>query len=395
VRYNGSGLDFGEMRLFGTTLIIIGTVMHLYVFWRIWSLPIIRERVPWFFLLGVCAAIWVVFYLGRTYGHGGDGALARALEFVGLNWLAAVFLAFICVLPVDIVTAFGFLLSRYAPWLRGAAVAAGFAMAAIALVQGLRPPVISSYEVRMAGLPADLDGTVVVAMADTHVGSLIGERWLSARVRQVEAQNPDIIVLLGDMVEGHGGRQEAFVEALRKLSAPLGVWGVYGNHEGYGRGGGPSAMEEAGVEILHDRCVQVRPGLVLAGVDNLGFGRRPGGREGAVSRTLAGRPPGATILLSHVPWQYDDAAKAGVGLMLCGHTHAGQVWPFGEFERHVFPLMAGRYQADGMTAIVTRGAGTWGPRMRLWKPGEILRVTLRSAPGPREGGADATDGNVP
>ena len=64
--------------------------------------------------------------------------------------------------------------------------------------------------------------------------------------------------------------------------------------------------------------------------------------------------------------------------MLCGHTHGGQIWPFGYLVRQVYPLLAGRYDVDGMPVIVSRGAGTWGPRMRLWEPGEIIRVTLRA-----------------
>jgi predicted MPP superfamily phosphohydrolase len=64
--------------------------------------------------------------------------------------------------------------------------------------------------------------------------------------------------------------------------------------------------------------------------------------------------------------------------MLSGHTHGGQVWPFGYLVRHRYPFFEGRYDVDGMTMIVSRGAGTWGPRMRLWKPGEILRITLRA-----------------
>jgi len=72
------------------------------------------------------------------------------------------------------------------------------------------------------------------------------------------------------------------------------------------------------------------------------------------------------------------AARDGVGLMLSGHTHAGQIWPFGYFTRMQYPLLEGRYEVGGMTVIVCRGTGTWGPRMRLFRPSEMLRVTLRS-----------------
>jgi len=104
--------------------------------------------------------------------------------------------------------------------------------------------------------------------------------------------------------------------------------------------------------------------------------RRTGQVSHYISKTLVGRPPGATILLSHTPWETEKAAKAGVGLMFCAHTHGGQIWPFDYLVKLRYPLLEGRYEVNGMTVIVSRGTGTWGPRMRLWSPGEILRVTL-------------------
>ena len=66
--------------------------------------------------------------------------------------------------------------------------------------------------------------------------------------------------------------------------------------------------------------------------------------------------------------------------MLAAHTHGGQIWPLTYVSATRYPLQAGRYVVLGMPVIVSRGAGTWGPRMRLWRPGEILRITLRAAP---------------
>ena len=81
-------------------------------------------------------------------------------------------------------------------------------------------------------------------------------------------------------------------------------------------------------------------------------------------------------MLSHRPEEVERAADAGTGLMLCGHTHAGQIWPFSLIVRSMNPYLAGEYAVDGMPLIVCRGTGTWGPRMRLWSPGEISRITL-------------------
>lgn len=350
--------------------------MHVYVFWRIASVPFIDRHVSPRILLGTGVILWAVFFFGRVIAHNRTGIMAGALEFVGMNWMAVLFLIFTSLLFIDLVTFFGFLMPRLSPSLRGWALLAGLALSVIALFQGLRPPVVENYEVNLPGLPEALDGTVLVAVSDMHLGSQIGDSWLAARINQINAQEPDIVVLLGDIFEGHGPPEEHLIATFQQLSAPLGVWAVPGNHEFHGKGN-MDLLAEAGFKLLNNEWAEVRPGFVLAGVEDLTTRHRNGQGGDPVSQALTGRPPGATILLSHTPWESEKAAKAGVGLMLCGHTHGGQIWPFGYLVQIRYPLLQGRYDVDGMTVIVCRGTGTWGPRMRLWRPGEILRVTLR------------------
>jgi len=369
--------------MFGTVLIVACTVMQLYVLWRAASVPAIARHVPRRWLVAAGVLLWGALVGARLLAHGRDGALAAALELAGMDWMASLFLLTVALLAVDLVTGFGWLAPRLAPQLRGWGLAAGAALSALALVQGMRPPVVDSYEVRLRDLPAALDGTVLVAVSDLHAGSLLGERWLAARVAQVQAERPDLIVLLGDLLEGHGGEEGGLAPVLRRLTAPLGVWAVTGNHESHRRPDAtPGAVEAAALAVLHDRWVELRPGLIVAGVDDLTSRRRAGEGAEMIARALAGRPAGAVVLLSHTPWYADTAAAAGASLMLCGHTHGGQIWPFGYLVRTVYPLLAGRYEVAGMPVIVCRGTGTWGPRMRLWPPGEILRITLRSGPAP-------------
>jgi predicted MPP superfamily phosphohydrolase len=351
--------------------------MHIYVFWRAASVPFVERHVPRKIFITAGVILWAVFVSGRVMGHGPISVLAGSLEFLGMNWMAVLFLVFISLLSIDLVTFFGFFMPRLSPSLREWALLAGLVLSMIALFQGLRPPLIEKYEVRLRGLPEAMDGTVLVALSDLHLGALIGERWLAARIAQVQAQKPDIVVLLGDIFEGHGSPQDGLMKTFKQLSAPLGVWAVTGNHEFHGEGD-MSRFETLGFTLLRNRWVEVRPGLILAGVDDLTTRRRKGQDGDPIQQALTGRPPGAAILLSHTPWQAEQAAKAGAGLMLSGHTHGGQIWPFNYLVRIRYPLLAGRYEVDGMTIIVCRGAGTWGPRMRLWHPGEILRVTLRT-----------------
>ena len=365
--------------MFGTILLLAVTLMHFYVFWRISSVPFLRRHVSRRFLIVTGVLFWAVFSFGRFFGHGGTGALAKTLELFSMDWMAVMFLTTVSLLAIDLVTGFGLLLPRLSPSLRGFALIAGGILSLVALLQGLRSPVVQEYEVRLSGLPHEMDGTVLVAMSDLHIGTLLGKQWLDARVAQVQAERPDIVVLLGDIFEGHGEPQKELLQVLHVLSAPLGVWAVLGNHEFHGRDTtGTPLMNIDGIRVLNNSWAEVRPGLVLAGVDDLTANHRSGLGGDPVLKALKDRPVGATILLSHTPWQAEKAAAAGVSLMLSGHTHGGQLWPFGYLVQRVYPLLEGRYDVDDMTVIVCRGTGTWGPRMRLWRPAEILRVKLRS-----------------
>jgi predicted MPP superfamily phosphohydrolase len=139
-------------------------------------------------------------------------------------------------------------------------------------------------------------------------------------------------------------------------------------------------LKSAGFKLLRGESAEVAPGLVLVGVDDLTAQEQAGLGADGLSRALSNRPPGATILLSHTPIRL-PADLRGVNLVLSGHTHNGQIWPFNYLVKLRYPWVGGRYQAGGVTAIVCRGTGTWGPRMRLWRPSELVRITLRSTPG--------------
>jgi len=363
--------------VFRTILISVVTLVQVYVFWRIASVPFVDHRISKEFLVGVGVVLWAGFFFALFFGHRGTGALTKTLELLGMDWLGILFLAFVSFLAVDIVTGFGLFFPRIVLSLRGWALIVSGLLSVIAVIQGARPPVVQNYEVRLSGLPDEMNGTVIVAMSDLHLGSLLGKRWLETRVEQVQMLRPDLVVLLGDIFEGHGEPQQDMLPVLRRLPAPLGVLAVTGNHEFFGGHGMETFLSDrVNINLLRNRWVEVRPGFVVAGVDDLTAFRWNGQGGDLVAQTLADRPQGATILLSHTPWQLDKAASAGVGLMLCGHTHGGQIWPFGYLVQHFYPLMGGRYEVDGMTVIVCRGTGTWGPRMRLWRAGEILRVTL-------------------
>lgn len=366
--------------MFLIVVLVAWTLMHLYVFWRTSSIPLVVRHVPRWLLAAAAGFLWMSYILARLLERFGAAALGRVLEFAGATWIGVLFLACAGFVAVDIITGFGFIWPRMAPSLRGWALLTTAVLSAVATGQAMRSPVVRNYEVRLAGLPAERDGTVLAVASDFHLGTLLGERWLAERMAQIGALRPDVVVLVGDIVEGDNPSERELLPVLRRLSAPLGVWAVTGNHEFHGdQEGGGRWLEAAGFHVLHDQWAELRPGLLIAGVDDLASHRRYAHNGKFIERALAGRPLGAaTVLVSHTPWEAEKAAAAGVGLMLGAHTHGGQLWPWGILLGIRYPMMGGRYEVAGMPLIVCRGTGTWGPRMRLWYPSEILRITLRA-----------------
>jgi uncharacterized protein len=358
-------------------------------------------------LIGSGVAFWLIFFLGRVYGGNRYGALTVALEVAGMHWMGSVFLIAVGLFVADLSCGFGFLFRKrecknlafastaearlshsgfVAVRIRILGLAFGLTLVFIAHVQGIRPPVIETHEVVIHGLPADLDGTTVAMMADLHIGEiLVGSPWLNARIDQVQALQPDLIVLVGDLFERSSDPAE-MVPVMQRLSAPLGVYAVRGNHDALRpdrRDVTGEILAGAGIRLVANEWVELADSLVLAGIDDLTSSRRrPGEGEANFDRALTNRPEHPTIFLSHTPWMTGRAAEAGVNLMLSGHTHNGQIWPFNYLVRTRYPFIGGRYDIDGMTLIVSRSTGTWGPRMRLWATGEIFLITLRTPPKP-------------
>jgi len=367
------------MIMFVVIFTFFSTLMHVYLTWSVsrldWVVGMTSQRAVW-----LCSLLlWLLFVAGVWAAFNPSGRLMVLLERFTFDWLGILFLATSILLLCDLLTGFG-LWAR--PWLdaiRTGAWLIALLLIVVSFVQGARAPEVSHYRVALPHLPAALDGTRIVMLSDLHLGSQFGPRWFATLVDQVQALHPDLILLGGDIVEGHGPFDPGLKAVFARLQAPLGVYAVTGNHERFGDTRDAIKMTEAaGVQWLHDEMISIAPGLSLAGVDDPGVrGPSPdpaaGSQNAPVSLSATGD---AVILLSHSPTDVQQAAAAGVGLMLSGHTHNGQIWPFNYLVRLFYPYITGRYVIDGMTLIVGRGAGLWGPRMRLWQRGELVEITL-------------------
>ena len=242
------------------------------------------------------------------------------------------------------------------------------------LIEGRLQPRIESLRIPLKNFKGRISA---VQISDLHIGGLIEENVVRGIVQQINALNPDFIVLTGDIVDAEISRVSKAIEEISKLKAPLGIYFVLGNHE-YFHSIEPlmKALKTLKIVVLENACVQIQKGesrLNLAGVYDL-FGRRIGALEPNLDKALEKRNPNyPLVLLAHQPkFALEVEESHNVDLILSGHTHGGQIFPFRFLVKLEQPYLAGLYQHSKTTQIyVNRGTGFWGPPMRILARAEI------------------------
>jgi len=234
------------------------------------------------------------------------------------------------------------------------------------------------YAPSMSGTFYALDA---VQLTDVHIGPTIGGAWLAEIVKRVNALEPDIVVITGDLVDGSVATLRQHVAPLADLRSRHGVYFVTGNHEYYS--GAVAWIEELtrlNVRVLRNERVSIGDGdasFDLAGVDDWTAGHVLADHGPDLKKALAGRDPSRElILLAHQPRQIFDAVAHDVGLQISGHTHGGQIFPVTMLVWLQQPYVAGLSKLKDTQIYVSRGTGYWGPPMRVGAPAEITLIEL-------------------
>ncbi len=223
-------------------------------------------------------------------------------------------------------------------------------------------------EVKYIELPASVEKTIA-QWSDVHLGS-VSRRHMERLVEKTNSLNPDLILITGDLMDPQGDLTSDSLTPLNKLTAP--TYFVTGNHERYvGLNKMASMLNVTPVIPLRNEVI-VFEEIQLVGIDD-------SDDRDQVPRHLAMlklNPDMFTILLYHQPEGFNAAAAAGVNLMLSGHTHNGQIWPFNWVVRSRFRYLKGLHRIGDMNLYISPGSGTWGPPMRLGSRNQITLIRL-------------------
>ncbi|NTE85823.1 metallophosphoesterase [Agrobacterium rubi] len=263
---------------------------------------------------------------------------------------------------------------------------AALGLSAFAVSQAVRVPPLKDIEVAIPGLPQSFDGYQMVQLTDLHISRLFSADWANSVVEKTNALNPDLIVITGDLIDGSIQARSGDIAPLANLRARDGVITVAGNHE-YFFGYEEWMKYYQGLNmttLINGHTVLDRNGekLVIAGVTDLSSSRTPFPQPD-IAAALRGAPEQAPIiLLDHQPKEAARNAKMGVALQLSGHTHGGMVLGLHKLvARANNGFVSGFYQVGSMQLYVNNGTALWpGFALRLGKPSELTRFTLRRAP---------------
>ncbi len=259
----------------------------------------------------------------------------------------------------------------------GAAAAAGLATVGYGTYGVLRGPSVQRITVPLAKLPRAAHGFRIAVVSDIHIGPILGRAHTRRIVDTINATSPDLVAVVGDLVDGSVADLGSAAEPLAALRARHGSYFVTGNHEYFsGAEQWIDHVRELGLVPLENARVEIE-GFDLAGVNDIAGETEGQGPD--FGRALGDRDRGrAAVLMAHQPVVIHDAVEHGVDLQLSGHTHGGQLWPGNYLAELANPTVAGLERYGDTQLFVSRGAGAWGPPVRVGAPSDITVVELAS-----------------
>lgn len=234
-------------------------------------------------------------------------------------------------------------------------------------------PIVRHFGIAIPNLPDAWRGQKIIQLSDIHLGPIHRQDFLRNVVTKVNAEQPAAVFITGDLFDGGGRDLNSLAKPFEDLRTTFGTYYITGNHETYvGVDRSLAALQNLPLTILRDNVADV------SGIQVLGVDYPVGTTEKDISPLLAKLDPARpSIVLWHEPKYVDQIKAANVNLLLAGHTHDGQIWPFGSITKWVYKgYHDGLHTEGNFNEYTSPGVGSWGPPMRTGNRPTIAVFTL-------------------
>ncbi len=311
------------------------------------------------------------------------------LTWIGSFWLAAFFYFLLIAVAIDLVRLANYIfpfLPEYTKTLAfkkqlftGASIFVGIIILA-GYINSITPRV-KKLDLVVNKKVEGLKELTIAFASDIHLGTVIGPWRTNQIVDKLNSLEADIILLGGDIVDEDLGPVIRYNlgDSLNKLRAPMGVYGITGNHEYIG-GAEPAVkyLTDHGIEMIRDTSKLINGQFYLVGREDRDRPRFSGTGRKAVAEVMQGvNTSKPVILLDHQPFELDEKQQQGVDLTLSGHTHHGQIWPLNYVTKAIYEVSWGYKQKGDTHVYVSCGVGGWGPPVRIGNRPEVIHIRLR------------------
>lgn len=378
--------------------VVLGVLLGLHYY--LW-LRLIRDPhwpSPWRAIATVALVLLTISLPATLFFMRRPASPLRLMVWPAFIWMGLMFLLTVILAGSDLIRLAAFVArwatkqpplsaerrAFFAQWIAGGALTGAGVLGVLGMRSALGPVAVRRVEIALDRITSAHDGVTIAQLTDLHIGPTIGKGELADIVRRTNALSPDIVAITGDLVDGSVAELRDAVAPLADLKAKFGVYFVTGNHEYFsGVTEWVQEITRIGIRVLRNERITVGAGpsaFYLAGVDDRSAARNAVAGHGEdLPRALGARDAKLPlVLLAHQPRTVMDAANFDVDLQLSGHTHGGQIWPFGGLVRLQQRFVAGLSKHRNTAIYVSRGTGYWGPPMRLFAPAEITQIVLRA-----------------
>ncbi|RQV94080.1 metallophosphoesterase [bacterium] len=376
------------MYIFLTIVITITLLIHWFLYARLVSALEITSPAMLWTLRALALFLSQSYILARILERSFGGIAMHALEWTASVWIAIwwqllwmtllLFIIKVILLATGIWMNFSgeqqFMIGRYSVY---AVVSIALLLNIYGYNRAASPARIVEVKVPVENPTPEVQGMKIAMVADFHASRLMHSKRVADYCDQISALNPELILIPGDIIDTPPQHIPHMVEAFKRLRAKRGVFATTGNHEYYaGLNGAMELIKQSGMKLLMNQAVELRDGIYIAGIEDR-TAKSMGRELPPVNKILHGKEEGKTkILLNHTPAAGDmeEAIKGGADLVVCGHTHGGQIWPFSLLTKWAFPLHHGLYPVGDGYVLTTSGIGFWGPPVRIGAPPEIMLI---------------------